>query len=78
MPEMDGFEFLAALHNEAGLKEVPVVIITAKDLTASDHERLNGSVVRVLQKNAYTQEALLSEVRELLSLSIGRRRGEKA
>ena len=76
MPEMDGFEFLSALHEREAWRQIPVVIITAKDLTAEDRERLNGSVVRILQKGAYGQEDLLAEVRALLAASIGRRKGK--
>ena len=51
------------------------MIVTAKDLTAEEHERLNGSVVRILQKAAHEQEALLADVRALVAASIGRRKG---
>jgi len=78
MPQMDGFEFLSALHEREAWRQIPVVIITAKDLTAEDHERLNGSVVRILQKGAYEREDLLAEVRTLLATSIGRRKGRSA
>ena len=76
MPEMDGFEFLDALHKQEAWRQIPVVIVTAKDLTAEEHERLNGSVVRILQKGAYGREELLAEVRALVAASIGRRRKE--
>ena len=74
---MDGFEFLSALHEREAWRQIPVVIVTAKDLTAEDHERLNGSVVRILQKGAYEREDLLAEVRALLAASIGRRKREQ-
>src|SRR5262249_11514344 len=74
MPQMDGFEFLSTLHEREAWRQIPVVIITAKGLTAEDHERLNGSVVRILQKGAYGREDLLVEVRALLAASIGRRK----
>ena len=75
MPEMDGFEFLSALHEREAWRHIPVVIVTAKDLTSEEHDRLNGSVVRILQKGAYAQEELLAEVRALVAASIGRRKG---
>ncbi|MGH7645988.1 MAG: response regulator, partial [Gemmatimonadales bacterium] len=74
MPEMDGFELLDAMRREAGGASIPVVVLTAKDLTAEDRTRLNGGVERVLGKGAYTREALLGEVRRLVDISLARRR----
>jgi len=77
MPEMDGFEFVDALRKREAWRHIPIVIVTAKDLTAEDRERLNGSVVRILQKGAYDQQELLAEVHALVAASIGRRNTRK-
>jgi CheY-like chemotaxis protein len=70
MPEMDGFEFVAALRDTPEGRSIPVVIITARDLTVQDRDRLNGFVDAVMQKGAYSQQQLLSEVRERLTAAI--------
>ncbi len=67
MPEMDGFEFLTELRKRPGGEEVPVVVLTAKELTAADRARLNGHVARVLQKGAFGLDALLKEVRRVVA-----------
>ena len=64
MPVMDGFEFLAEFRKQRQRSSVPIIVITAKDLTAQDRSRLNGDVVRILQKGAQTNEELLQEVRD--------------
>jgi CheY-like chemotaxis protein len=64
MPQMNGFEFLAELQSRPEWQSIPVVVVTAKDLTAEEHARLSGQVSEVLRKGAYTRERLLSEVRE--------------
>jgi signal transduction histidine kinase/CheY-like chemotaxis protein len=74
MPEMDGFDFVAAVRADSAWRSLPIVVITAKDLTPEDHERLNGYVARVLQKGALTRDALLGEVRDLVAASAGRAR----
>jgi signal transduction histidine kinase/DNA-binding response OmpR family regulator len=74
MPEMDGFEFLVALRDHDAWREIPVVVITARDLSAEDRARLNGRVERILQKGAYGREALLTEVRALVASGVARRR----
>ena len=55
--------------------DIPVVVVTAKDLTPEERRRLNGQVERVLAKGALGPEALLAEVRELVAASLARRRG---
>ncbi len=62
MPEMDGFQFLAALKEKEELRGTPVIVVTAKDLTDEDRKRLNGQVKRILRKGAYGREELLAEV----------------
>jgi adenylate cyclase len=51
MPKMDGFEFLDELRRRSDWQGIPVVVITAKDLTDEDRERLNGGVERIIQKS---------------------------
>jgi CheY-like chemotaxis protein len=76
MPELDGFGVVSALRDRETWHDIPVIIITAKDLTEEERTWLNGSVVRILEKGAPAREALLSEVRELVAASIGARRRE--
>jgi signal transduction histidine kinase/CheY-like chemotaxis protein len=66
MPEMDGFDFVAELRKLPEGKTIPVIVITAKDLTSEDRARLNGQVSRILQKGAFSLEELLSEVSRLV------------
>jgi hypothetical protein len=73
MPEMDGFTFIDELRRVPDGRRIPVIVLTAKDLTADDRRRLNGYVERVVQKGANT-ESLLGELRELVAQSIGRAR----
>jgi len=52
MPEMDGFEFLDALSNRAEWCEIPVIVLTAKQLTAAERERLMRQVQNVISKGS--------------------------
>jgi signal transduction histidine kinase/DNA-binding response OmpR family regulator len=67
MPEMDGFTFVEILRHQEAWRSIPVVVVTAKDLTPDDRRLLNGYVEQILQKGAYSQEALLYEVRRLVA-----------
>ncbi len=62
MPEMDGFEFLARLREREEYRSVPVVVLTAKELTADDHSRLRGLIEAVVQKGSIGWEEFLAEV----------------
>jgi len=70
MPEMDGFEFITELRRHDEWRSIPVVVITARDLTADDHRRLNGYVAATVQKSAYSREDMVAEVRDLLATSV--------
>jgi CheY-like chemotaxis protein len=50
MPVMDGFGFLAVMRARPEWQHIPVVIVTAKDLTGEYRKRLNGMVEEVLEK----------------------------
>jgi CheY-like chemotaxis protein len=70
MPEMDGFEFLEKMRALPSCREVPVIVVTAKDITPQERQRLNGYVEKILQKGAYSREALMLEVRDLLNTTL--------
>jgi CheY-like chemotaxis protein len=65
MPEMDGFQIVAALQEEPLWRDVPVIVITARDLNAKDRERLNSGVHSVLLKNTFRPNELVERIRQL-------------
>jgi signal transduction histidine kinase/DNA-binding response OmpR family regulator len=67
MPEMDGFEFIDELRKTETGRGIPIVVVTAMDLTNEDRARLTSQVQQVLQKGAYDRESLLHEVRTLVT-----------
>ena len=67
MPEMDGFEFINHIRTQEPYKNIPVVVVTARDLSNADRLRLMGYVESILYKGAYTREELLEEVNRLVS-----------
>jgi signal transduction histidine kinase/CheY-like chemotaxis protein/ligand-binding sensor domain-containing protein len=67
MPELDGFGFMQTLRTRPDCRRVPVIVITAKDLTNEERRRLNGEVARILGKDSTSRERLVAEVRQLLT-----------
>ncbi len=75
MPELDGFQFLDEMHRHAAWRDIPVVVLTAKDLTAEERRRLEGEVGLVLQKGAYHAEELLRQTGRLVAGRLRRKAG---
>ena len=70
MPEMDGFEFVEHLRKHEKWYRIPVVVLTARQLTDEERDRLNRHVEDIFQKSAYRKELLLSEIHRLLETNI--------
>jgi PAS domain S-box-containing protein len=74
MPEMDGFTFTAELRKHEEWREIPILVLTAKDLTAEDRQRLSGDVNGYLQKGEYTRDELLRQINREVSAHLRRDR----
>jgi CheY-like chemotaxis protein len=70
MPEMDGFEFVAELRKHAAWRKVPVIVVSAKHLSAEEWLQLSGAVQKILQKGAYSMDTLLDEIRDKVATSV--------
>jgi signal transduction histidine kinase/CheY-like chemotaxis protein/HAMP domain-containing protein len=69
MPEMDGFEFLDTFNSHADWRHVPVVVITAKQLTAAERGLLSGQTRSVIKKGA----SIDRDVTEAIRTAVGQR-----
>ena len=67
MPEMDGLTFLAELRKKSEWEEIPVIAVTAKELTEDDLEFLNAQTQQVLHKSEYTPPDLVQQIRTVLT-----------
>jgi len=73
MPEMDGFEFVTEVRKHKMWRSIPIIVVTAKDITSEDCQRLDGYVEKILQKEPLSWEELVDDVRDLLADCIRRR-----
>lgn len=76
MPEMDGFEFITTIRQYPQWRSLPIIVITARELSLEDRRRLNGYVEQILQKGAYHRDELLAEVRDWVMNCIHRQRSK--
>jgi PAS domain S-box-containing protein len=66
MPRMDGFAFVQEVRRRPGCADLPIVVLTAKDLSAAERQRLAGEAKKVLLKSLHSPEALAAELRRAL------------
>lgn len=78
MPNMDGFEFVTELRKRKEWRTIPIVVVTAKTITAEDRLRLNGYVEDIIQKGSLQREALLEEICSLMANSIHEQAAKEA
>jgi CheY-like chemotaxis protein len=62
MPEVNGFDVVEALKDDAATATIPIVIVTAKQVTAEDCALLNGDVLKVIEKSEFKHGRFIDEV----------------
>lgn len=67
MPEMDGFSVLDAIKSSPQTSSIPVIVVTAKELTEQEKERLSGQIESLMQKGDLVSEELIEEVQSLVN-----------
>jgi signal transduction histidine kinase/CheY-like chemotaxis protein len=67
MPGMDGFEFIEQLRSRPEWRSIPLVVVTAKDLSDEERQRLSGHVESISQKSASAPQDMLQKLRSAIS-----------
>jgi hypothetical protein len=63
MPVMDGFAFMAEVSRRPDLQDIPIIIVTARELSDAERRQLDREVSAVLSKGGFTSDELLALVR---------------
>lgn len=66
MPEMDGFAVLEHLKAHPETAQIPVIVVTAKELTPEEKRRLRGQIQGLMQKGDFMSDELAIEIKDLL------------
>ena len=66
MPEVDGFAVLDQLKADPQTASIPVIVVTAKELTPQEEQRLKGRIHKLMQKGEFMNDDLADEVSALL------------
>ena len=67
MPEVSGFDVVQALSEQEATAGIPVLIVTAMQITADDRAKLNGHVTTIMEKTEFSRERFIAEVRRAMS-----------
>jgi PAS domain S-box-containing protein len=68
MPEVDGFDVIQAMRSHPEWRNIPVVVVTAKELTAEERQWLSSQIQGFYQKGGLDRQNLLDEIEELVEL----------
>jgi threonine synthase len=66
MPDIDGFSVINALKSDPSTADIPIIVLTAKELTVQERERLSGQIESLLQKGSFMDEELLKSIVDAL------------
>jgi len=66
MPEMDGFEVIQKIKANQDWCNIPIIVVTAKDLTDKEWNILNQSVDSIIKKSGFSEDRLMDEIQALL------------
>jgi signal transduction histidine kinase/CheY-like chemotaxis protein len=75
MPEMDGFQVITQVRSAAEWRSIPIIVVTAMELSTAERQFLDHSVSRVLRKASFDREQLLQEVQHLVLRCIEQTKG---
>jgi PAS domain S-box-containing protein len=67
MPEVSGFDVVAALNESEETARIPVLVVTAKHITPEDRQQLNGYVLSIMEKANFDRDRFIAEVRRAMS-----------
>jgi adenylate cyclase len=67
MPEMDGFEFVDEIRRDEKTRHLPLIVLTAADLSDEDHRRLSGGIRKILHKRPGGKDEVLSTLRDVIA-----------
>jgi PAS domain S-box-containing protein len=67
MPEINGFDVVEALKSDTVTASIPIIVLTAKQITADDRIRLNGDVKKVMEKSDFNHGRFIGEVRRAMA-----------
>ena len=67
MPDVNGFDVVYALSERPETARIPILVVTAKQITVEDRAKLHGSVVTIMEKTDLSGDRFTAEIRRAMS-----------
>jgi CheY-like chemotaxis protein len=67
MPEVNGFDVVDALRAQPDTAHIPVLVVTARQMTTEDRRTLTGSVTAIIEKAEFDRDRFTAEIRRAMS-----------
>ncbi len=68
MPDVNGFDVVDALNEDAETARIPIMVVTSKNITDADRDRLDGHVSSIMEKTPFSPDRFLAQVRRAMSV----------
>jgi CheY-like chemotaxis protein len=62
MPDVDGFKVIETMKADKVMSQIPIIVVTAKELTAKERQRLSGQIEMLLQKGSFIDEEFIESL----------------
>jgi len=77
MPELDGFALVEELRLDPRTKDIPIVVVSAKDITPEERKRLNGHIEALVQKGSLQPRKFVDQMINVIEDKTGDKAGER-
>jgi CheY-like chemotaxis protein len=67
MPDVSGFDVVAALNDQPYTARIPILVVTAKRITPEDRAKLTGNVAAIMEKGDFDRDRFTAEIRRAMS-----------
>jgi CheY-like chemotaxis protein len=67
MPDVTGFDVVEALNQHSDTARIPILVVTAKQITMGDRVKLSGYVTAIMEKTAFDHDRFTAEIRRAMS-----------
>jgi CheY-like chemotaxis protein len=70
MPDLSGFDIIDKLHGNEDVKDIPIIVMTSKDLSNDETCYLTKQTEGVVKKGSFSREDFISTIKKLIKAEV--------